>query len=146
MKEKAFTKKIQQNLRGFKVYSFEVTGGAIPDLHLKSLDPAHPYSFWCEAKVFHSGTKKVVFQQGQTKWLREYASPGRSNVIILCAETHNVWLYEGKDAPLIERMKFDKDLGSLSSAKPIHKNNLKNKSVWTDLEVAMRVWLGGAED
>jgi hypothetical protein len=146
MTEKDFTKAIINSLPNFKVIPFETTGRAVPDLHIvPTITERNLPPFWCEAKLFRGtikrGTNPVGFQKGQTQWLTEYARIGRSNIAILCKETLNIFIYEGRDAKLIERMPFCSTRGSLSSANPIFTGNKKQAAVWDNLSEALYEWL-----
>lgn len=63
----------------FKAYSFEAAAPpATPDLHLVS-----PHgSIWIEAKVVREGEKKIKWQAGQIKWLRDHHKAGGESYMI----------------------------------------------------------------
>lgn len=140
MTEKLFTKKLRQHLTQFHVYTMEAVGGAIPDLHIRPLSHLPP--FWAEAKMFHSGTKRLVFQKGQTLWLSEYANTAKSCIPIIIEETGDIVIYDGKHAKRIERMQFSAEHHSYANVKPIYSSGTTGEKIdWSMMQICIKKWL-----
>ncbi len=144
MTEKKFTKKLKDRFHKMRVDSLEGVGCAFPDLlitpHNKQLS-----AFLCEAKVLR-GTKPVeqkgaLLERGQAKFLHEYRTVGYSCIVVLDPISGKIWFYDGIDAKKVDRMRFSRETGSMSTAKLIVKSNIYDKGSWEYLSKMLEGWL-----